>query len=685
MTAALRVRPCPAWYLLCICVFSLLCIPSSSRATPGQGVSAESLVEQYEQRRRAIADMMEAATVFIHAVGSEEGATGSGFIVGDGLIMTNGHVVDELGGALEIHVLNSRIPARTARIVAMEHDRNMVGRDFALLRFTPPAEGAALPALAFNVELRRTDRVSAWGFPGAVREHDKSGERIDAGEIVLPPLVYTDGTVSAFVEQNVRSILHTAYISSGNSGGPLVNTSGEVVGINCWAVSPDSGVIVNASLPAADVIAFMRRHGFTPAVNGPERPAYAAAPSPSESAAAPALSPTTGPTPEPRSEPGIGQQPGGLFGKTRPNGPQNTPENGSSDKRPGGIPSAPETSVTASAIGPGGGLSGQGEAPGDTRDVIGLPVAEVLRLAESGNVQAMLHAGLSLLGGASGFAKNPGLAWQWLAKAHGTNSLEAAEVYSTALVTQGGSPGATAKGLALMRETAALPGCAPQFKAFLSWLLFEGMRFGVTPDYPESFHWAEEAAAKGNAMGAAMLALHYFEGVAVNTDMAKAKALADQAAAAGESPLAESLQALFRYMDAETPQENSAVIPLAERAARKGATYAQGLLAIMYAFDDDCGNPVLAEQWAREAAGKGNYLGQYVLGWLYMTGAVVERDYAMAWAYLDLAMQDAEDFGADPDGPLLEKLESLMSADDRKRGEAVQRGWLFDWGLRDTP
>ncbi len=133
-------------------------VPPALASTPP--LSTDALLEHYERQRNRIVELMEAATVFIIAEGSREGAFGSGFIVSDGLIMTNGHVVGELGRNTEIIVLNASLPATSATLVSMEHDSGEIGRDFALLRFTPP-QGASLPALRFCTQLRKMDRVSA--------------------------------------------------------------------------------------------------------------------------------------------------------------------------------------------------------------------------------------------------------------------------------------------------------------------------------------------------------------------------------------------------------------------------------------------------------------------------------------------------------------------------------------------
>ncbi|GHS87818.1 hypothetical protein AGMMS49957_08340 [Synergistales bacterium] len=232
---------------------------------------AESPRAEFEERRRAVATNMEAATVWIVVEDDDNLAVGSGFIVADGFIATNAHVVDGLGKGGSVYVLNERIPMRKAKIVnAIYEDKSeaVSGRDFALLRFDPP-KGADLPVLLFNFDIQRMDRVSAWGYPAMVTRFDASTERLregDTSSLKPAPVVYTEGTVNTIVRDKAGvSILHSASIAGGNSGGPLVNSRGEVVGINTWGYrEEDEGAFLNGAQTASELAFFLIDNGVTP-------------------------------------------------------------------------------------------------------------------------------------------------------------------------------------------------------------------------------------------------------------------------------------------------------------------------------------------------------------------------------------------------------------------------------------
>jgi S1-C subfamily serine protease len=149
-------------------------------------------------------------------------SVGTGVIVSsDGEIVTNGHVVN---GASDIRVrLAGETEPREARLLAVDP-----GNDLALLRMSGDGFDAAVFADPDSVRLG--DEVVAIGFALGL-DGDPS---VTLG--IVSALDRTIGTDGAFLDGLIQT---DAAISSGNSGGPLVNARGEVVGINT-AVARDT-------------------------------------------------------------------------------------------------------------------------------------------------------------------------------------------------------------------------------------------------------------------------------------------------------------------------------------------------------------------------------------------------------------------------------------------------------------
>ena len=173
-----------------------------------------------------VIDHMAASVVTISAdIDSQFGqgqSTGTGVIVSsDGEILTNAHVVE---GATEIRVrLAGETEPREARLLASDP-----GNDLALLRMSGDDFDAAVFADPDSVRIG--DEVVAIGFALGL-DGDPS---VTLG--IVSALDRTIGTDGAFLDGLIQT---DAAISSGNSGGPLVNARGQVVGINT-AVARDT-------------------------------------------------------------------------------------------------------------------------------------------------------------------------------------------------------------------------------------------------------------------------------------------------------------------------------------------------------------------------------------------------------------------------------------------------------------
>ena len=147
---------------------------------------------------------------------------GSGVIVGgDGVIVTNNHVV---AGATELKVVLSDRREYTAELVLADERT-----DLAVLKID--TEGETLPTLSFadTRDVEVGDLVLAIGNPFGV------GQTVTSG--IISATARTDVGVSDYA-----FFLQTdAAVNPGNSGGALVNVTGELVGVNTAIFSRSGG------------------------------------------------------------------------------------------------------------------------------------------------------------------------------------------------------------------------------------------------------------------------------------------------------------------------------------------------------------------------------------------------------------------------------------------------------------
>lgn len=160
---------------------------------------------------------------------AEGTGAGTGVVIDtDGTILTNAHVVE---GASSITVTVNG-DERSAELVASDEDV-----DLALLRVSD-TDGLVAAELGDSSAVRVGDTVVAIGNALAL----DGGMTVTAGIVsALDRSVETDtGSLDGLLQTD-------AAISSGNSGGPLVNTAGQVIGINT-AVATSTATVAASNI-----------------------------------------------------------------------------------------------------------------------------------------------------------------------------------------------------------------------------------------------------------------------------------------------------------------------------------------------------------------------------------------------------------------------------------------------------
>ena len=161
---------------------------------------------------------------------------GSGFIINtDGYILTNYHVID---GANEVTVTLSDGNEVTASVVNYDSDQ-----DVAMIKINEDVEVPGVVELGDSDALQPGEEVLAIGNP---LSKELSSTLTKGIVSALNRSIETETGVSTNLIQTDTAI------NSGNSGGPLINTKGEVIGINTLKAS-DGAEGIGFAIPINDV------------------------------------------------------------------------------------------------------------------------------------------------------------------------------------------------------------------------------------------------------------------------------------------------------------------------------------------------------------------------------------------------------------------------------------------------
>ena len=174
-----------------------------------------------------------------------EQGLGSGVIVGDGLVITNNHVVDH-ADEIKIATLDHR-----------QFEAQLIGADpktdLALLRIKGDTKGLKPIALGDSSRLRLGDVVLAVGNPFGV------------GQTVTMGIVSAKNRSDLGIEDYEDFIQTDAAINPGNSGGALVDMEGNLIGINTAILSRSGGNVgIGFAIPsnmARPIVESLLNHG----------------------------------------------------------------------------------------------------------------------------------------------------------------------------------------------------------------------------------------------------------------------------------------------------------------------------------------------------------------------------------------------------------------------------------------
>ncbi|ABD88801.1 Do family serine endopeptidase [Rhodopseudomonas palustris] len=160
---------------------------------------------------------------------------GSGFIVDTaGIAVTNNHVIAD---ADEINIIMNDGTKIKAELVGVDKKT-----DLAVLKFKPPAKPLVAVKFGDSDKLRLGEWVIAIGNPFSL------GGTVTAGIVSARNRDINSGPYDSYIQTD-------AAINRGNSGGPLFNLDGEVIGVNTLIISPSGGSIgIGFAVPSKTVI-----------------------------------------------------------------------------------------------------------------------------------------------------------------------------------------------------------------------------------------------------------------------------------------------------------------------------------------------------------------------------------------------------------------------------------------------
>jgi len=217
---------------------------ASATTATATGTTATAVAVTESNSLAPVAAKVSPSIVTVLIDGANESALGSGVVLSaDGLILTNNHVISS-GGTVSVRLADGR--TLPASVVAADSTH-----DLALVRATG-VSGLTPVTFGTDASVAVGDTVLAFGAPLGLEGTVTSG--------IVSAL---DREVGTGTEQLTGLLQTDAPINEGNSGGALVDTSGNVIGINVAIATADDqstgSVGVGFAIPAGTVTTVVRQ------------------------------------------------------------------------------------------------------------------------------------------------------------------------------------------------------------------------------------------------------------------------------------------------------------------------------------------------------------------------------------------------------------------------------------------
>lgn len=184
-------------------------------------------------------------------------STGSGFVIESSnsrtLVVTNDHVIE--GSPASISVYVGQEDAVFAHVLSTSSQK-----DICVLELSYPVN--IPPVKLSSSEAKQGDIVYAVGFPGASDTlSDKKAQTSEEATITSGIVSSVRGLTTSAYGSSVSIIQINADLNSGNSGGPLFNSDGHVVGINTYGITSAQGV--NGAINVSELENFLLENNIS--------------------------------------------------------------------------------------------------------------------------------------------------------------------------------------------------------------------------------------------------------------------------------------------------------------------------------------------------------------------------------------------------------------------------------------